>query len=191
MNEKHKDEFSSSEDKFSELGQQAGALLGQLLASAEQFGRHMSKESQAWSESQPSTESFASALRQAGDEFRETANRAAESMSDSLRSNPNNSNETMAETDDAADIKPGNVRKIGGAATAGARRSNADETGEQPSAAGEAPSMTSNAAHRAAQLAEMFRNDPGLSDLSADEFDALKTLLEKQYRDIREFQRTK
>lgn len=194
MNEKHKDEFNSTEDKFSELGQQAGAMLGQLFASAEQFGRQVSKESQAWSESRPSTEPFASALRQAGEEFRATANRAAEDLSDSFRNNPvdpSEDNETVVETSDADDIKPGNVRKIGGAARQSAQRSNADEVGRRSSAGNKQTSTDSIADHRSEQLAEMFRNDRGLSELTAGEFNALKTLLEKQYRDIREFQRTK
>ena len=187
MNEKHKDEFNGAEDKFSELGQQAGALLGQLFSAAEKFGHQVSKETQAWSQSRPTEEPFVSALREAGEEFRATANRAAEGLSDSFRNTePSDSHENVAESDD---IRPGNARRIGGSANGGSAMDSKQPSNEHDSSAiHEQVSADNVAIQRAQQLAEIFRNDRGLSDLTTSEFGALKILLEKQYHAIRDFQ---
>ena len=184
MNEKQKDEFNGTEDKFAELGQQAGVMLGQLFSAAEKFGHQVSKESQ----SQASQEPFVSALREAGEEFRATATRAAESLSGSFRhgsTDPDNADENVA---DADDVSPGNVRKIGGAARESTQPMSERGSSGRSSAGDEQVSANSVATDRARQLAEIFHSDHELSDLTSDEFDALKTLLEKHYRGIREFQ---
>jgi len=197
MNEKHKGEFSNSEDKFTELGQQAGAVLGQLFAAAEQFGQNVSKESKAWSESQPSKEPFVTAMRQASEEFRATASRAAETLSDSFRNTPENTmdpDEGAADSADVdnGDIKPGNVRKIGGGSVESGQQSTVYASSRQSPAEYQQQSFDRGAHpaehNRAEQLAEIFRSDQGLAGLAPGEFEALRLLMEKQYRSIREFQ---
>ena len=184
MNEKQKDEFNGTEDKFAELGQQAGVMLGQLFSAAEKFGHQVSKESQ----SQASQEPFVSALREAGEEFRATATRAAESLSGSFRHNSTDADDADESVADADDVNPGNVRKIGGAAKESTRPMSERGSSGRSSPGDEQVSANSVATDRARQLAEIFHSDHELSDLTSDEFDALKTLLEKHYRGIREFQ---
>lgn len=195
MNDEYKDNTRRPEERFSELGQQAGAVLGQLFAAAEQFGQQVTKESEAWSENGSSREPFVSALRQASEEFRATANRAAENFSDAFKaesasatSDNDSANTVDGETSEAVadrEIKPGNVHKIGGGALNAEGRTSG---GESVADVSTAESGSGGVDDRAEQLADIFRADDGLSDLTADQFDALKTLLEKQYRGIREFQ---
>lgn len=232
MNEKRKEAFGGSDDRFSELGQQVGAVLGQVFAAAEQFGQQVTKDSQAWSESRGATEpssqeplASASALWQAGEEFRATASRAAENLTQSLRdadapaaSYESDAGVPVAEVQDAEvqegklqeadvreatvqeesentaqrDITPGNVRKIGGGgAVEPDARSRASTSVDQPQAGLEEKRSEDRRIARAEQLAEIFRNDASLSQLTQDDFDALKKLLENQYRSIREFQGSK
>ena len=89
---------------------------------------------------------------------------------------------------DADDVNPGNVRKIGGAARESTQPMSERGSSGRSSAGDEQVSANSVATDRARQLAEIFHSDHGLSDLTSGEFDALKTLLEKHYRGIREFQ---
>lgn len=190
MSDGNKDDFGNADDRYAQLGQQAGAVLGQLFAAAEQFGQQVSKESQTWSES-GRNDPFISALRQAGEEFRATANRAAENLSDSFRQQENKPD--TGASDSGAAGTTGSVRKIGGGPlessvvgnTSAASTATAPSD-ESVSGAGDADKQKQT--QRVAQLAEVFAADDGLAQLSADEFNALKTLLGRQYRAIREFQ---
>jgi hypothetical protein len=188
--EDRKDKSRRPEERFSELGQQAGAVLGQLFAAAEQFGQQVSRESEAWSESGSSREPFVSAMRQASEEFRATANRAAENFSEAFDQATTSADDEKPESGDVADaseIKPGNVHRIGG----GADRTTTGEVTRVESVAITEPapgSTTGTTGDRAEQLAEIFRADPGLSELTTVEFEALKKLVEKQYRSVREYQ---
>lgn len=194
MSDGNKDDVGNADDRYAQLGQQAGAVLGQLFAAAEQFGQQVSKESQAWSES-GRHDPFISALRQAGEEFRATANRAAENLSDSFRQQENNPDAGASDPGSAGTAgTTGRVRKIGGGPlestvvgnTSAAASTAAAPNDESVTVAGDADQQKQT--QRVAQLAEVFAADDGLAQLSADEFNALKTLLGRQYRAIREFQ---
>jgi len=189
MNEEHKDKSGRPEERFSELGQRAGAVLGQLFAAAEQFGQQVSKESEAWSESGSSREPFVSALRQASEEFRATADRVAENFSDSVQQGQADAavGDPQAEGSDGAsdgEIKPGTVHKIGG----GAVDSNWSASAGPVRSYGAGDESKSNGLNdRVEQLAEIFRADDGLAELTPEQFYALKATLDKQYRGLREF----
>jgi hypothetical protein len=197
MSDGHKDDSGGADDRFAQLGQQAGAVLGQLFAAAEQFGQQVNRESQTWSES-GRHDPFVSALRQAGEEFRATANRAAENLSDSFRQSQDSPDAGTPETGaaDAAGAAgaKGNVRKIGGGplqsasvdSTSTANTATAPKDKSGTGAGNDADKQKHT--QRVAQLAEVFATDDSLASLSADEFDALKELLGSQYRAIREFQ---
>ena len=191
MNDEHKDKTRRPEERFSELGQQAGAVLGQFFAAAEQFGQQVSKESQAWSESGSSHESFVSALRQASDEFRATAKRAAENFSSAFdQENTSADSEKPDYSGGVGDseVKPGNVHRIGGGARSTDRSASGSRSQYETVIPVSAATASRTTNQRAEHLAEIFRADSGLASLTADEFDALKTLVEKQYRSVREFQ---
>jgi len=211
MNDEHKhDNHGNKEgvadgmdpkDRYEELGQQAGAVFGQLFSAAEQaaeqFGKQVSKESHAWSRSQ---EPFLNSLRQAGDEFRTAAGRAAENLSDAMRNSPDNpanrSEEPVADPlEESADLRAnaGSTRRIGGGAMHSGQQSRRAPFGSEAQEnhnknRPEDPDSTTPGDQRVARLAEMFVEDRGLSELTGQEFESLQELLRAQYHGIRAFQ---
>lgn len=190
---------SAAKDRFEEMGQQAGAVFGQLFNAAEQFGKQMTKETQAWSESQVSQEPFVSALRRAGEEFRTAAGQAAENLSNSVGNSQTSADsdefeartESQQKSTSDGQSSTGSARKIGGGSVSSdSQASSAASSSIDAGSRQNASESVMRAEQRAAKLAEIYLDDSGLSELTDSEFEALRKLLEEQYHSLRAFQNT-